>query len=80
MLYSGDTSSFFTNYFTNSINFSCTLKIGEILNLTIFRVFIFFCNYVVLGGQHVLNISEKIFPKLILHLRFSCQLSEVLLA
>ena len=54
------------------------LKKEEILNLTIFVLFSFFFNYVILGG-HVLNISKTIFMKLILHLRLSDQLNDVLL-
>ena len=39
MLHYGDRYAFFTNYSTVSTNVYCTIKIKEILNLTIFVPF-----------------------------------------
>ena len=56
----------------------CALKIEEIINVTIFVVFSFFFNYVILG-RRILNISKTIFLKQIFHLQLSYQLTNVLL-
>ena len=76
MLLQVDTSYFCTNYIAISTNFYCTHKIGEILNLTIFVRLSLFCNSVILG-EHIIYISKRIFPKVILHLRISNQLHDV---
>ena len=69
---------FSKNYFTIDTNFYWTLKIEEILNLTLFVLFSSFCNYGILGGLNW-NISETIFLELIFHLKLSYQLPDALL-
>ena len=75
MLYEGDTCSFSTHYFTVLPKIYCTIKIEVILNLKFWSSLVF-CNCVILGG-HILNIWKTIFLKLMLYLRLSCQLPEV---
>ena len=66
---------FSANYSTIRTILYCTLKIEEILNLSIF-VCLVFSNYVILV-EPLLSISKTIFPTLIFHLRLKYQLPDV---